>query len=226
MSSKAFCGFPNKMGLVRLPSLFFSALLPQMDNLTELKVVLYIFWLLEQKKSYPKFVTFGELLSDRILLKGINESQQVNQALQTALESAVKRGILLHLEVDKEGRKEDLYFLNTQANREVVASRGGELLPTEEKPKADIFTLYEQNIGLLTPLIAEELKEAEKLYPKEWIAEAFKEAASLNKRNWRYIARILERWATEGKGGEPRRDIEKGKVGKYLKGRYGHLVRR
>ena len=223
MSSKAFFGFPNKMQLVRLPSLFFSALLPQMDNLTELKVVLHIFWVLEQRKSYPKFVTYQELLGDRILMKGIDQSE----TLKDALELAVKRGILLHLAVEREGGKEDLYFLNTQANREVVAKRGGELLQEEVRPEADIFTLYEQNIGLLTPMIAEELKEAERLYPKEWIAEAFKEAVSLNRRNWRYIARILERWATEGKGGEPGRDIEKEKApGKYLKGRYGHLVRR
>ena len=78
----------------------------------------------------------------------------------------------------------------------------------EEKP--NIFALYEQNIGLLTPMIAEELKEAEKLYPVSWIEEAFKEAVSLNKRNWRYISRILERWASEGKdSGEFRRDSKR-----------------
>ena len=96
----------------------------------------------------------------------------------------------------------------------------------EEKPS--IFALYEQNIGLLTPMIAEELKEAEKLYPVSWIEEAFKEAVSLNKRNWRYIARILERWASEGKeSGEFRRDSKEEKgPSRYLKGKYGHLVRR
>jgi hypothetical protein len=61
-----------------------------------------------------------------------------------------------------------------------------------------------------------------------WIEEAFREAASLNKRSWRYIERILERWSTEGKGsGEPGRDTKKkGAPGRYLKGKYGYLVRR
>jgi DNA replication protein DnaD len=76
-------------------------------------------------------------------------------------------------------------------------------------------------------MIAEELKEAEKLYPAAWIEEAFKEAVALNKRSWRYIARILERWSVEGKGsGKSGRDSKK-KQGpeRYLGGKYGHLVR-
>ena len=79
---------------------------------------------------------------------------------------------------------------------------------------------------MLTPMIAEELKEAEKLYPASWIESAFKEAVTRNKRSWRYISRILERWASEGKEyGEPRRGLEADRD-KYIKGRYGHVVRR
>jgi len=36
-----------------------------------------------------------------------------------------------------------------------------------------------------TYMIAEELKEAEKLYPARWIEEALKEAVMLNKRSWK-----------------------------------------
>ena len=43
------------------------------------------------------------------------------------------------------------------------------------------------------------MKEAEQVYPYSWIEEAFREAATHNKRSWRYVARILERWAAEGK---------------------------
>jgi hypothetical protein len=49
----------------------------------------------------------------------------------------------------------------------------------------------------------------------------------LNKRNWRYIAVIMERWATEGKGsGTSQRDTKKTDPDKYVKGKYGHMVRR
>jgi DnaD/phage-associated family protein len=59
-------------------------------------------------------------------------------------------------------------------------------------------------------MIADELKEAEELYPSTWIEEAFREAVSQNKRTWRYIARILERWEREGRtDGEPGRHLKK-----------------
>jgi DnaD/phage-associated family protein len=96
---------------------------------------------------------------------------------------------------------------------------------SREQP--NIFTLYEKNIGMLTPIIAEELKEAEKIYPPSWIQDAFKEAVDLNKRSWRYISRILERWAAEGKhDGEPGRDTQTDSSPEEYRKRYGHLLKR
>jgi DnaD/phage-associated family protein len=63
----------------------------------------------------------------------------------------------------------------------------------------DIYNLYEQNIGVLTPLISDKLREAEKLYPADWIEYAFEQAVTYNRRSWAYISRILENWATEGR---------------------------
>ena len=106
--------------------------------------------------------------------------------------------------------------------------------PEEQEPVApeglNIFALYERNIGILTPMVADELREAERLYPESWIEEAFKEAAVLNKRSWRYVARILERWATEGKDDgtvkrHPKAAVDPDDPDKYWKGRYGHLAR-
>ena len=73
---------------------------------------------------------------------------------------------------------------------------------------------YEDNIGILTPIVADELREAESHYPISWIDEAFKEAVTQNKRSWRYVSRILERWDREGR--------HHGKSGRYPKktGRY------
>jgi DnaD/phage-associated family protein len=225
------------MRFTPIPNLFFTTLLPQVDNLVELKLILHIFWRLYQKQDYPKFVTYAELIADKTLVEGI-EGDNPSAELQDALEQAVKEGILLRLMLEKDGKREDLYFLDTKSNEETIAkvqrgelSLGGALPqgePYVKTEKADIFTLYEQNIGLLTPMIAEELKEAEKLYPTSWIEDAFKEAVNRNKRNWRYIARILERWAVEGReDGEFRRDSKKEKSPDYyLKGKYGHLVRR
>ncbi len=61
---------------------------------------------------------------------------------------------------------------------------------------------------MLTSMIAEEFREAEKPYSKAWIRDAFREAVSLSKRGGRYIARILESWSTEDRGNRTyRRDI-------------------
>ena len=90
--------------------------------------------------------------------------------------------------------------------------------------------MYEDNIGLLTPIIAQELKDAELTYPADWIEDAFREAVSYNKRNWRYVQRILEKWAANGRGTDsggklegyaqpPRnpRDYVSGELGRFIK---------
>ena len=74
-----------------------------------------------------------------------------------------------------------------------------------------IFTLYEQEIGLITPNIAEQIKDFLGQYrgPPEWIEQAFAEAARLNKRSWGYVEAILKQWQTEGKGKRQSRKTER-----------------
>ena len=234
MDTKTFSGFPARSRFTPLPNLFFSALLPQIEDLAELKVVLHIFWLVYQKKGHPRFVTLTELLADKTLMQGIDGDRTPEEALCGALESAVDRGVLVHVGFEQA----DVYFVNNEADREEIEKvRSGEIIlegmvlraePYVKEERTDIFHLYEENIGLLTPMITEQLAEAEKNYPAQWIEEAFREAASLNKRSWRYVSRILERWVTEGRGvGEPGRHSTKDTdPDKYIKGKYGHLVRR
>jgi DNA replication protein len=126
-------------------------------------------------------------------------------------------------------------LLNSEQGRRTAEMvRQGELelapVPVQDEPlmemeRPNIFVLYEQNIGTLQPMIAEELVEAEGSYPAEWIAEAFKIAAEQNVRKWRYIRAILERWATEGKDdGEAGRHSEQDRY-RYIKGRYKDYVK-
>lgn len=229
-----FSGFPQKTRFTPIPNLFFSSMLPQIEDLVELKVTLHIFWTLYQKRGYPRFVTLGELRSDAALISGIKGEEGPDELLRQGLKKAVSRGILLHLSLEQDGEVEDIYFLNTEADRRTVAKvESGELslggVPKKEQApvqeRANIFVLYEQNIGLLTPIIAEELKEAESTYPSSWIEDAFREAVRRNKRSWRYISAILKRWASEGRGyGEPGRDSKASADKEYLKG-YGHPPR-
>jgi len=235
---KQFAGFPAKMQFTPLPNLFFSSLLPQISDVIELKTTLHIFQALYHKRGYPRFITYRELLSNTGLMSSLREAvKPPDEALRQALEMATKRGTILHLVLDRDGVPEDVYFLNSESDRQVVAKiQNGELIlsglkaggqtdmETEELP--DIFTLYEQNIGMLTPLIAEELREAEKLYPETWIRDAIKEAVTHNKRKWSYISAILERWSAEGRSNGTYRRDSKTDPDKYIKGKYGHMVRR
>lgn len=233
-----FNGFPARAAFTPIPKLFFSSLLPQIDNIAELKVTLHIFWAAYSKKGYLRFVTYRELLADKSLMKGLKAGERLaGDVLGEALEMAVKRGTILHLALVRDGAAEDVYFLNSEADRRVVEKiKNGELALTGLKatgqslpdanvsPPPDIFTAYEQNIGMLTPLIAEELSAAEKLYPADWIRDAIKEAVSLNKRNWRYIERILERWSAEGRRDGTHRRDPKASADKFSKQKYGHLI--
>ena len=233
-----FRGFPAKMQFTPLPNLFFSSLLPQISDIIELKTTLHILWALYHKRSYPRFITCRELLCNTSLMSCLKEAAKApSEALCQALAMATKRGTILHIVLDRGGALEDVYFLNTKSDRQVMAKiQNGELIlsglkaegqadiETEELP--DIFTLYEQNIGMLTPMIAEELREAEKLYPETWIRDAIKEAVSQNKRKWSYISAILERWSAEGRSDGTYRRDSKTDPDKYIKGKYGHMVRR
>ncbi len=188
-----------------LPESFFTDVISQITDIAELKVILHFSHLLSRKQGHPGVVSRGELLAHCATLMGEKEFRR-------GLKLAVERGVILSSRRDS-GGGEEVYF-----SRKV-----SEPAP----PKPNIFALYEENIGLLTPMIAEELKEAEKRYPGKWIEEAFREAVVLNKRSWRYIARILESWASGGKdSGEHRPGAKKNGPDKYIRGKYGHLVKR
>jgi len=206
MPDRQLSSSQRKTNFISLPDSFFTQAMPKIQDLAELKIVLYVAYLILRKQERPYFVTYKELISHELM------ATMGEETLRQALDSAVEHGALLHSTLNINGAPEDVYSL-TDDSRQPSA--------------VNIFTLYEQNIGIITPMIAEELKEADKIYPPQWIEEAFKEAVTLNKRSWRYIARILERWASEGKDvGEYRRDIKKDGPDKYIKGRYGHLVQR
>ena len=234
---KSFHGFPAKMEFTPIPKFFLNYLMPQISDITELKTTLHIMETVYRKKGYLRFVAFSELLANSGLMSSLKEvAEPAEEALHSALKMATKRGTILHLVIEQDGKPEDIYLLNTEPNRQAVAKfQKGELkLPglkarmrtpasTEELP--NIFALYEENIGMLTPMISEELKEAEKLYPIAWIQDAIKEAVNQNKRKWGYISAILESWSTEGRShGAYRRDSKKEDRDKYIRQRYGHMV--
>jgi DnaD/phage-associated family protein len=236
---KKFNGFPARMEFTPVPNLFINNLMSRISDITELKVTLHLFSALYRKRGYPRYISYNELLDDANLMTGLKQEGEPTEMLRYGLDMAIERGTALRVVVNREDRSEEIYFLNSEADRQVVTKiENGEFVPAGLKavrPAADssleeppnIFTLYEENIGMLTPIIADELREAEKQYPEGWIKDAIGEAVDLNKRNWRYISRILERWENEGRGEEKgRQQTEKVDAEKYSRQKYGHLFQR
>jgi DNA replication protein len=210
-----FAGFPDgKTRLTPIPDLFFTRLLVDIDDLDELKVLCFMFYYLNQQVGYPRYMTMTELASEGMLLSALQHGDDepvalLVERLHAAVERCVARGSLLSLHVD-EGESETVYVLaNTALGRAAVREvMDGELVlerpgapsePHVERQRPTIFSLYEQNIGLLSPLLAEQLLEAERDYPAVWIEDAFRIAVEQNARNWRYVEAILRRWAEEGR---------------------------
>ncbi len=219
---KIFSGFPSgKVQVTPLPNVFFTELVPAIDDLAELKVTLHVLWLIAHANSRQQYVRADELANDPTLAQSLAASGvDARETLTRALARAVTRGTLW--------QSNDLYFVNSEAGRraharaerdESSSPRPASRETAGAAPRANIFALYEQNIGLLTPLIAEELKEAEAAYPPGWIADALQIAAENNKRSWSYTRAILERWKTEGRG-------EKGKKEKPWYDEYKKYVNR
>jgi DnaD/phage-associated family protein len=203
---KTFSGFQD--GSVRnisIPEPVFAELVPMIDDLAELKLTLHALWRLEQQRGRVRYLRHADLVGDRVLLSGLSDAPK--EALEAALQRAVERGTLLKTQMTTadatgDASGDDVYFANTPKGRAAVKAIEQGQWPDELEPaeRPNVFSLYEQNIGMLTPLIADELREAEATYPLAWIEDAFREAVASNKRSWRYVCAILERWHTEGRG--------------------------
>ena len=227
---KKFEGFPaGKVRFTRLPGPFFSELLPQIDDLNEMKVTLYILWRLEQMEGDFRYLTFQAIQDDATFMTGFEDETQVNAGLQ----HAVERGTLLQASVELEGKEQNLYFLNSPRGQAAIqAIEKGQWQPSGDvqqpielgQQQPNVFRLYEEHIGPLTPMLAETLTEAEDTYPPVWIEDAMRIAVENNVRRWRYIEAILESWQREGKDERTdRRRTEKDRR-KYVEGEFSEFI--
>lgn len=233
MSDKQkFDGFPEgRLNATPIPEIFFNQLLPAIDHLGELKISLYAMWALARKPGRFQYLLRREMLADKLLLQALSEEDtQAEQALDEALSRAVNRGLLLKTNIELGGQQETFFFINSQKGRAgieglqsgVWTPTGEEQIPIElGRDHPNIYTLYEQNIGPLTPMIAEVLRQAEEDYPLGWIEDAMRIAVENNVRKWRYVEGILKDWHNRGKDDrEDRGDSEKARR-RYLEGELG-----
>jgi DnaD/phage-associated family protein len=213
-----FKGFTDSETFTQLPDKFFHQLLKEIDDPAELKVTLYFLWRVEHMDS-----PFRALSKMDFNVKELGLSVD---EIKLGLEKAVKRGSLLKVQ-----REAKVYFLlNSPRGRAGVQAiesgkwnpQVGTSAPPTERP--NVFRLYEENIGPLTPLIADALKDAEELYSDEWIADVIEIAVKNNKRNWKYCEAILKRWKEEGTHGQKdQRDARQGSE-RYTKSEFAEYL--
>jgi DNA replication protein len=205
-----FPGFPDEItNTIRIPEQFFRNLLPEIKDLDELKVTLYIFWRLERMEGPFHYIRLSELLKDPQLLHSMGMgARKAKPMLETAIDKAGEHGSILTALIPAKRKQDKLICLNSPRGRAMVdAIRRGDWRMIEKSTTPlefiaehpNIFQLYESNIGPLTPLIADALRDAEKSYPANWVEDAFRIAVERNKRNWHYIEAILHRWQEGGR---------------------------
>ena len=231
----SFSGFPEgKVRLIPIPASFFSELLPQIDHLGELKITLYMFFRLSSMEGNFRYLRRSDFLVDERFMHGLHPlASEAEKALDEALEHAVRRGSLLPVRLSLEQGEESFFFLNTPKGRAgaLALTRGNwrpsgiEATPVELYLEApNVFRLYEEHIGPITPLLADALRDAENTFPEDWIEEAFRIAVENNVRNWRYVAAILDRWQQEGRDErKDRRDTQKDRR-RYIEGEFSDYI--
>ena len=195
-----FKGFPRSVRYLPVPAPMFGPLLEQIKDASGFIITLRIIWMLQQKKGRLRYVSSEEVFGDKILANALGSKE----AIQNSINMVVKGGILLQI---RRENASDAFMLNSESDRE-IASDIGSIYESNDQPAdpweiennpPEIYSLYEQNIGILTPIMSEKLTEAEGKYPAGWIKEAVEIAVEQNRRSWAYISRILERWDMEGR---------------------------
>lgn len=191
------------------PREFFTETLPRITDLGELKVTLHVMHI-ARERQVPA-VPLSALLDPTVLhsVLGKNSPSPAPSRMKKVLERAVSNGVLLRLTVGHGSSSRQYFLPGTTQGRETVSrllqddsELADALHYAAEEPistyRVNAFALFERDIGPLTPLVSEALREAERSYPRAWIEAAIDEAVHYNKRNWRYIDSILRRWEENG----------------------------
>lgn len=205
--SPPFGGFAGIGRATAIPNAFFAGALPAMRAPGDLLAFLWTARLVQEQRGEARFVTAAQVWAAPGAADSFERLAGGRASLERGLAACAELGALLALDLAVGGERETVYFVNNPASRRAVArARAGELAlrpdalvhepPRERAP--DIFLLYEEHIGTITPMVGERLLAAAERFPAHLVEAAFREAAERNVRNWRYIERILERWAEEG----------------------------
>lgn len=135
--------------------------------------------LIDAPKTVTSYVT---LPSNDVVLGEKNPENEPPPQIQT---KAVTRYVTVRNALEEEKKK-------NRKEKNISSSSTGK-----------IFSEYEKNIGLLTPIISERLMMCAEETCTDWVVEAITESVKYNKRSLAYIEAILKRWSRDGKNSTP-----------------------
>jgi len=161
--SNSYAGFMIRDEVVALPAELFESLLLEIDDLSELKLTLFSLSAIQQKEGGYRYLRYDELRANKRLMASLqtaDDARRASDTLDGALERAVRRGTLLEALVDRQGRQRRIFTLNDRDGQKIHRQlAAGEWMPSGDDeieilpPRPTLYGLYEDNIGLLTPMI-------------------------------------------------------------------------
>lgn len=228
-------GFSDKEDRgITVPKHFFTDLLSKIQDIDVLKICLFTIFFLDQIEGDFRYLREDELLNDDHLIQYTGfDRNEASGRIKEALKKAVSAGFLLSITTQKDKAHETIYILNTAKGRALSeAIESGDVKPRTKRAtdrlvnaeQLNIFHIYEQNIGPISPMISEALLEAEASYPAEWIEEAVRIAVENNVRRWVYIQTILDNWREEGRDERKSRRYSEEDRRRYIRGKYAEFI--
>ena len=221
---------PDDFRTTRVPNAVLGRMLSSIDEIDEIKLILRAIWLLERQRGYPRYITCDDLRRDRVLSVTIPDRSDFDRILRLTIE----HGIFIQISINNN----ICLMFNTDSARRasievsssaVSLNKDGDYweTPAISNAPADAFRAYEENIGILSPMIRQSILAALEDFTDEDISHAVRIAVENESRSWSFVAGVLRRWArdgiphertdaTTGGGGADRERISQVELRRYL----------
>ena len=232
-----FKQIPKRGDRVEIPERFFLDVLPNITNILELKTSLIILNEIASQQTDGSFLNHADIENlEQLKLLETDGIQLSIELIESVLGKLTQSNLIFSMKLDLESEDSgEIYFLDDPDGRKLSEKFKLGIVSlniTGDNPERDIdkgitiFDLYEKNIGIISgSQVAEELIEAEKTYPAQWLEDAFSEAVAQDVRRWAYIRAILASWSNGGRGNYDGKTGGRNSESRYKSGKYGKIVR-
>tara|TARA_B100000029_G_scaffold241712_2_gene239002 strand:+ start:36754 stop:37467 length:714 start_codon:yes stop_codon:yes gene_type:complete len=232
-----FKQIPKRGDRVEIPERFFLDVLPNITNILELKTSLIILNEIASQQTEGSFLNHADIENlEQLKLLETDGIQLSVELIESVLGKLTESNLIFSMKLDLEAEDSgEIYFLDDVDGRKLSEKFKLGIVSlniTGDNPKrgidkgVTIFDLYEKNIGVIPgSQVAEELIEAEKTYPAQWLEDAFDEAVAQDVRRWAYIRAILASWSNGGRGNYDGKTGGRNSESRYKSGKYGKIVR-